>query len=273
MDTTVIIKASLALGGIGLVIGGLLAVASKVFYVEVDAKVELIRRLLPSINCGACGFPGCAGAAEAIAEGRAQSTACVAGGADVVKQIGALLGVEITDDTVTTKNKALIRCGGGKREVNHRYIYDGQQDCQMAQQLSGGPLLCTYGCLGLQNCVNACPFVAITIGEDGLPKINWDDCRSCGACVKACPRGIISMIPTEQQVHVLCRSNDRGKEVRGFCKKGCIACKACEKACEFDAIHVVDNLAVIDYDKCTNCKKCVEKCPTGCLVDITATNK
>ncbi len=269
MDTNTIIKASLALGGIGFLMGGILAVASKVFYVEVDAKVQLIRELLPGINCGACGYPGCEGAAEGIAEGRASNTACVAGGADLAKQIGALLRMEVSD-AVGVANKALLRCGGGSSQVAHRYVYDGQPDCQMAEQLAGGPLLCSYGCLGLGSCVSACPFVAIVIGEDGLPKIDWNDCRSCGACVTACPRGIIALVLENKEVHVLCRSHDLGKEVRAVCKKGCIACKACEKACEFDAIHVIDNLAVIDYQKCTSCKKCVEKCPTSCLVDIGA---
>ena len=49
------------------------------------------------------------------------------------------------------------------------------------------------------------------------------------------------------------------------CSTGCIACKICEKNCPFDAIHVVDNLAVIDYDKCKACGICANKCPKGVL--------
>ena len=45
------------------------------------------------------------------------------------------------------------------------------------------------------------------------------------------------------------------------CKYGCIGCKICERQCEFDAIHVTDNLARIDYSKCTACGKCAAKCP------------
>jgi heterodisulfide reductase subunit A-like polyferredoxin len=45
------------------------------------------------------------------------------------------------------------------------------------------------------------------------------------------------------------------------CSAGCIACKICEKNCEFDAIHVEDAVAHIDYEKCTRCGKCAEKCP------------
>lgn len=39
----------------------------------------------------------------------------------------------------------------------------------------------------------------------------------------------------------------------------------CEKNCPKDAIHVEDNLARIDYEKCINCGKCVSVCPTGAI--------
>ena len=44
---------------------------------------------------------------------------------------------------------------------------------------------------------------------------------------------------------------------------------ACERACPFEAIKVVDNLARIDYDKCRACGICVSKCPTGSIVDCS----
>ena len=37
------------------------------------------------------------------------------------------------------------------------------------------------------------------------------------------------------------------------CANSCIACGMCERTCKFDAIHVIDNVAVIDYSKCKNC--------------------
>ena len=45
------------------------------------------------------------------------------------------------------------------------------------------------------------------------------------------------------------------------CKVGCIGCKMCEKVCPSQAITVVDNIAHIDPEKCTNCGLCKEKCP------------
>lgn len=54
------------LAGLGLILGLGLAIAAKVLYVKVDTRVEDITAILPNANCGACGFPGCAGYAEAI---------------------------------------------------------------------------------------------------------------------------------------------------------------------------------------------------------------
>ena len=61
-----IVWAMLILGGLGLILGLGLAVAAKIFYVEVDTRIEDITAILPNANCGACGYPGCAGFAEAI---------------------------------------------------------------------------------------------------------------------------------------------------------------------------------------------------------------
>lgn len=58
---------------LGLLLGLGLAIAAKVFHVEVDTRVEDITAILPNANCGACGYPGCAGYAEAIVSEVAES--------------------------------------------------------------------------------------------------------------------------------------------------------------------------------------------------------
>ena len=55
----IILWAVLILAGLGLLFGLGLAVASKVFYVKEDTRVEDITKILPNANCGACGFAGC----------------------------------------------------------------------------------------------------------------------------------------------------------------------------------------------------------------------
>ena len=43
-------------------------------------------------------------------------------------------------------------------------------------------------------------------------------------------------------------------------KDKCKGCTLCVKACPFDALKVVDRLAIVDEGKCTNCNACIAKC-------------
>ena len=45
------------------------------------------------------------------------------------------------------------------------------------------------------------------------------------------------------------------------CSFGCMGFGSCVAACQFDAIHVVDGVAVVDKEKCVACGKCAEECP------------
>lgn len=45
------------------------------------------------------------------------------------------------------------------------------------------------------------------------------------------------------------------------CNSGCMGYGSCVEVCPFDAIHVVNGVAVVDREKCRACGKCVEVCP------------
>ena len=83
------------LGITGILMGLFLAYASKKFEVEVDPKVEAILAILPGANCGACGFPGCAGYASGVALEGAKMTLCAPGGPKVIEKIGEIMGVAV----------------------------------------------------------------------------------------------------------------------------------------------------------------------------------
>ena len=68
-----ILWAVLILTVLGFALGLGLSIASKVLHVEVDTRIEDVTAMLPNANCGGCGFPGCAGFAEAIVEGKVQN--------------------------------------------------------------------------------------------------------------------------------------------------------------------------------------------------------
>lgn len=254
-----IIVAILLLGGMSLVFGLILAVASKKFAVESDPRIDEILGVLPGANCGGCGFAGCAGLAEAIVKGSAPVNGCPVGKDPCAAKIAAIMGVEID---INTKPKfAKLRCQGGKAEGVERFYYMGVPDCAAAQMLNGGPKLCEFGCLGLGNCARSCKFGALTINENGLPEIDPKRCTSCGACVKACPRNLIQLVDESYQVMVLCQNHNKGPEVRKACKVGCIGCGICAKNCPSNAITITDALAEINPELCTACGVCVEKCP------------
>jgi ADP-ribosylglycohydrolase len=64
-----ILLSILVLSGLGALFGAILSFASKIFYVEVDPKVQAVRDCLAGANCGGCGYPGCDGYAAAVAAG------------------------------------------------------------------------------------------------------------------------------------------------------------------------------------------------------------
>ena len=264
MDFTTIIWAVVVLGALAIVFGLILAVAAKVFEVEVDPRLPEIQACLAGANCGGGGYPGCAGCAEAILAGKAPVTACAPAGAEGAAKIAAIMGMEAPSGE---KMVAHVLCNGGTNAAK-RYEYVGVKDCLSATKVAGGPLECQFGCLGFGSCVSACQFGAMSIGPNGAAVVDPDKCTDCMACAKACPRHLITEVPVSKKVHVACANQDKGKAAMSVCTHSCIGCGLCQKECKKDAIHVVNGVAVIDYDKCVGCKLCTKVCPRDAILPI-----
>ena len=131
---------------------------------------------------------------------------------------------------------------------------------------------CAFGCLGYGDCEKACLFDAIRIDPDtGIPVVDEEKCTACGACVKACPRGIIELRkkgPKSRRIYVECVNQEKGATARKACKAACIGCSKCVQACPFEAIEVRNHLAYIDDNKCRLCRKCTEVCPTSAIRSV-----
>ncbi len=252
-----IISAVLIVGITGLIFGIILALASVIFAVKQDDRIDKISEVLPGANCGACGYAGCSGYAEAIVNSCAPTNLCSVGKNPVALKISDIMGCN-ADEVVEMKAK--VMCAGTCEHASEKYIYHGAPDCRAAAKLSGGAKVCTYGCLGLGTCALVCDFDAISIA-DGVALIDEEKCTGCGKCKNVCPKNIIEIVPKNTMAHVLCKNKDKGAMVNKYCSIGCIACKICEKNCPKEAILVIDNCAVIDYSKCTGCGICAEKCP------------
>jgi len=249
----------ISLAIIGGLSGALLAFAADKFKVEVDPKVDEVYKLLPRANCGVCGFPSCTALAEAIVAGKADVNACKVGGESTAKAIAEKIGSGKVD--IKEKTTARVFCGGGNDKCGKKFTYNGIKDCDAVLLVAGGDKLCSYGCLGYDNCVKACKFDAMRMGDDGIPVVDPEKCVACGKCIVACPKKIIGYIPKSAKIVVNCSTKDKGAYVKKICKVGCIGCRLCEKACKPGAIKMKDNLPVIDYSKCTACLECVRVCP------------
>ncbi len=255
---------------IGLVAGILLSFASKIFEVKEDQLFIDLRAQLPGANCGGCGFAGCDDYAHALAAGGKSGDTpcnkCAVGGPAVAEKLAQILG---TSAGAEEKMVSFVACNGTNENAQKLYEYKGIDSCKAAKTLFGGTKACKYGCIGLGDCVDACQFDAIHI-IDGVAVVGRDYCTACQACIKVCPQNLISLKPYNEIVTVKCSNKDLGRAAMAVCKTSCIACHMCERTCQHDAVHVIDNVAIIDPAKCVGCGDCAAKCPKHAILDLKA---
>ncbi|MCD8260741.1 MAG: Fe-S cluster domain-containing protein [Bacteroides sp.] len=265
-----ILIAVISLGVIALVLAAILYAASKKFAVYEDPRIALVNEVLPQANCGGCGYPGCGGFAEAcVRADTLDGKFCPVGGAATMEEVARILGMEAgTAEPMV----AVVRCNdscGNRPRVN---MYDGARSCAIAASLYGGETGCSYSCLGLGDCAVSCQFDALHMNpETGLPEVDEEKCTACGACVKACPKGINELRAKgkkNRRVYVSCVNKDKGAVTRKACSVGCIGCGKCVKTCPFEAISLAENLAYVDYNKCKLCRKCVDVCPQHTIIEV-----
>ncbi len=258
-----IIIAMLVVGGVGLVVGIFLSVASKAFFVPVDEKEAAINEALPGANCGGCGYSGCGACAAAIARGEASVSACVVGQKPVADEIARIIGTTASEGN---RKVAFVRCVGDCEKTTEKYEYTGPKKCANVKLApAGGPKSCSFGCLGCGDCVEVCEFDALHI-ERGIARVTEENCMDCKKCMSACPKELIIEVPFGASSHIGCVNPGKGKPVLQNCKIGCISCQKCVKGCPQGAIDLGSGYPVIDYEKCDNCGTCRENCPRSCIV-------
>ena len=266
----VVLYTIIVLTAIGAVAAIILYFVAQKFKVIEDPRIDEVEEALPSANCGGCGFPGCRAFAETCAKADSlDGLNCPPGGADTMKAVGDILGLVPAEKEPQV---AVLLCNGSLNNRKRTTDYVGAENCTIVSNLYGGNTDCTYGCLGLGECVDACHFDAMYMDEEtGLPVVIEDNCTACGACVAACPKDLFELRnkgKKSKRIFVSCMNKDKGAPAKKACDVACIGCSKCFKECKFEAITMADNKAYIDYEACKLCRACVAVCPTGAIHEI-----
>jgi NADPH-dependent glutamate synthase beta subunit-like oxidoreductase len=187
----------LILGGLGFAAALVLSIASKVFYVYVDPRVELVEDELAGANCGGCGYPGCNAAANAVVAGKANTGVCIVGGPESAEGVATVMGLPVEYREVEFAERE-CRCGSFYDPKLYDYI--GANDCRAAFMIAQGPNISEFSCLGFGTCERGCPFDAISMSERNLPQIDYKRCTGCGTCEKLCPKNVMKVISESKKV-------------------------------------------------------------------------
>jgi len=158
------ITAIASLTVLGTILGLILGVAARVFRVEGNPLVAELVDILPGSQCGQCGFPGCAGAAQALAEGSAPVTLCPPGGRAVAIALAAKLGVD-ADFSGVKESASLI--------------------AEIKEEI----------CIGCTRCFKVCPTDAIMGAAQQIHAVFREACTACGKCEQVCPTESIRLQP------------------------------------------------------------------------------
>jgi len=259
-----ILDSALILGGVGLFFGFVISLVNKRFRVWEDPRILGVEEMLPNTNCGACSQPGCRAFAEAVVAGKQQPSDCTVMGPEDVDDVAGYLGVDAGE---ANKRVARLLCAGGKDEAHRKADYSGFGTCKAAAAVAGGGKGCTWGCLGLADCEVVCLLDAIYMNEDELPVVIPERCTACNDCVETCPKDLFVLMPMDQKLIVQCRNLLHGDAAEDLCSVACNACTKCVADAEPGLIEMVDNLAVINYEKNDLADpKATSRCPTNAIV-------
>jgi Na+-translocating ferredoxin:NAD+ oxidoreductase RNF subunit RnfB len=249
----------------GLILALAHALVSRRLQSSADNRTGRIRNDLPGTDCGLCSYEGCYHFAKALAEGKTDPAVCLTITSTALHQIAETMGMT---PAKAEPMMAVVHCKGGLHEARQRAHYAGLHDCWAAIIAGNGDMECIDGCLGLETCVAACPFGAITVNKNRIAAVDQERCTGCGRCIAACPRRLIELVPRIHKIYLACSNHDRGARVKRYCTAGCTACTLCVKATPSGAITIEDNLPRLDYSHGENFVPAAYKCPSNSFVDL-----
>ena len=158
------LAAILSLAGLGTLFGLILGLASRRFHVASEGLEAELEAMLPGTNCGQCGYPGCAGAATALASGEASVSCCPPGGKLLAEALAERLGVSL-DASALEESVPMVAFV--REEI----------------------------CIGCTKCFKACPTDAVIGSVKQIHSVIREACTGCAKCEHICPTGAIELDP------------------------------------------------------------------------------
>ena len=117
----IVLYTVISLSATGIAAAVILYLIAQRFRVIEDPRIDEVEDVLPSANCGGCGFTGCAAAAAAVVYGKAKPTVCVIGGMESAASVAGVMGL---DPGSVEPLKSVNTCSGGDR-AEDKFYYMG----------------------------------------------------------------------------------------------------------------------------------------------------
>ena len=110
---------------------------------------------------------------------------------------------------------------------------------------------------------NACPVSDDKVAEAiaGLMGVETDKLVRYRAQVMCSGTNELAHNKYEYMGIMDCQAANRLSGGPKTCPNGCLGLGTCQRACAFDAIHIINGVAAVDYEKCKACGTCVAACP------------
>lgn len=127
-----------------------------------ETSINLMARILdalPQTQCTRCGYPDCAGYAEAIASEQAAINQCPPGGAQGIERLADITGHPI-------------------QPLNPAFGVEGPRSVVFIDE---------SWCIGCTLCIKACPTDAIVGANKRMHTVIEDECTGCELCLPVCP--------------------------------------------------------------------------------------